>query len=86
MAMLYANENFPAGVVTALRALGHDVLTIQETGNANQRISDDQVSFHNRQAQRSLQPACISIERLRREVLTFCSAAGDEPLLAAPVK
>ena len=34
MARLYANENFPYQVVIALRALGHDVLTVQEAGNA----------------------------------------------------
>lgn len=35
MARLYSNENFPLPVVEALRALGHDVLTIQETGQAS---------------------------------------------------
>jgi predicted nuclease of predicted toxin-antitoxin system len=32
MAKLYADENFPYAVVDALRALGHDVLTVQEAG------------------------------------------------------
>ncbi len=32
MARLYTNENFPLPVVETLRKLGHDVLTIQETG------------------------------------------------------
>lgn len=32
MARLYSNENFPLQVVEELRRLGHDVLTIQETG------------------------------------------------------
>ena len=35
MARLYANENFPFPVVEELRKLGHDVLTIQETGKAD---------------------------------------------------
>jgi hypothetical protein len=35
MARLYSNENFPLPVVEALRALGHDVLTIQEAGKAD---------------------------------------------------
>ncbi len=39
----YANENFPLGTVRELRALGHDVLTTVEAGNANQRIPDDAV-------------------------------------------
>jgi predicted nuclease of predicted toxin-antitoxin system len=43
MARLYANENFPLPVVTELRRLGHDVLTVQEAGKANQEIPDDEV-------------------------------------------
>ena len=43
MAKLYSNENFPLPVVFALRKLGHDVLTIQETGNANKEYADDAV-------------------------------------------
>ena len=43
MARLYSNENFPLPVVEALRQLGHDVLTIQETGRANQEYPDDEV-------------------------------------------
>jgi hypothetical protein len=40
MARLYSNENFPLPVVESLRALGHDVLTIQETGKADQAQPD----------------------------------------------
>jgi len=43
MARLYSNENFPLPVVERLRALGHDVLTIQETGKADQALPDDEV-------------------------------------------
>jgi len=43
MARLFADENFPLPVVEELRRLGHDVLTIQEAGMANQRFSDDAV-------------------------------------------
>lgn len=43
MSQLYANENFPLPVVTALRHYGHDVLTIQETGYANQAMTDEAV-------------------------------------------
>jgi hypothetical protein len=43
MANLYANENFPLDVVKALRALGHDVLTSHDAGNANQSIPDETV-------------------------------------------
>ena len=43
MARLYSNENFPLPVVEALRRLGHNVLTVQEAGKANQEIPDDEV-------------------------------------------
>ena len=43
MVLLYSNENFPIPVVDELRRLGHDVLTIQETGKANQKFSDEAV-------------------------------------------
>lgn len=43
MARLYSNENFPLPVVEALRLLGHDVLTIQETGQADRAMPDEAV-------------------------------------------
>lgn len=43
VAKLYGNENFPLPVVLELRALGHDVLTVQETGRADQAWPDEQV-------------------------------------------
>ena len=43
MAKLYSNENFPIPVVDELRRLGHDVLTIQETGQSNQAFTDEAV-------------------------------------------
>lgn len=43
MPSFYANENFPRRTVEALRALGHDVLTTQEAGNAGQAIPDREV-------------------------------------------
>jgi predicted nuclease of predicted toxin-antitoxin system len=43
MARLYSNENFPFPVVEKLRAKGHDILTIQETGRADQAMPDDEV-------------------------------------------
>jgi len=43
MARLYTNENFPLPAAEELRRLGHDVVTIQETGNANQSTPDDEV-------------------------------------------
>jgi predicted nuclease of predicted toxin-antitoxin system len=43
MVRFYADEQFPFKVVELLRNFGYDVLTVQEAGNANQRIPDDQV-------------------------------------------
>ena len=43
MARLYADEQFPKKVSEKLRAIGHDVLTVQEAGNANLGIPDDEV-------------------------------------------
>lgn len=43
MARLYANENFPLPVVTALRQMGHDVLTVAEAGAANKKVPDPEV-------------------------------------------
>ncbi len=43
MARLYADEQFPRAVSQLLREMGHDVLTVQEAGNANLGIPDDQV-------------------------------------------
>ncbi|HEV8486595.1 MAG TPA: DUF5615 family PIN-like protein [Blastocatellia bacterium] len=43
MARLFADENFPLPVVVKLRRLGHEVLTIQEAGKADQSLADDDV-------------------------------------------
>ena len=43
MAKLDSNENFPLAVVQEPRRLGHDVVTIQERGKAEQRVPDDAV-------------------------------------------
>ena len=40
---LYADEQYPYPIVKCLRNLGHDALTIQVAGTANQRIPDDRV-------------------------------------------
>jgi predicted nuclease of predicted toxin-antitoxin system len=43
MIKFYADKQFPRDVVTHLRSLSYDVLTVQEAGNANQRIPDEAV-------------------------------------------
>lgn len=43
MARLYIDEQFPRSVSELLRNMGHDVLTVQEAGNANLGIPDEDV-------------------------------------------
>jgi predicted nuclease of predicted toxin-antitoxin system len=43
MVRLYADENFPLVIVELLRTFGHDVLTVQEAGNAGLGIPDEDV-------------------------------------------
>jgi len=54
MAILYSNENFPLPVVEELRRLGHDVLTIQETGKSDQSLSDEAVLAYAIEKRRTL--------------------------------
>jgi len=56
MASLYADEDFPHPVAEKLRALGHDVLTVHDAGQANKKIPDAQV--------------LVDATALRRAVLT----------------
>jgi predicted nuclease of predicted toxin-antitoxin system len=43
MVRMYADENFELPVVEKLRQKGYDILTVQEAGNANQGIPDEDV-------------------------------------------
>jgi predicted nuclease of predicted toxin-antitoxin system len=43
MTHLYADEQFPRLVSELLRTMGHDVLTVQEAGNDNLGIPDEEV-------------------------------------------
>jgi Domain of unknown function (DUF5615) len=43
VARFYADEGFPKVVTQLLRDRGHDVIIVQEAGQDNQRIPDDQV-------------------------------------------
>ena len=54
MARLYSNENFPFPVAEELRRLGHDVLTVLETGHAGQAWPDEQVLAFATSEQRAL--------------------------------
>lgn len=73
MAKLYADEHFPLALTLLLRRLGHDVLTVQEAGNANQWIPDEEVVSFAMENQR----AVITMNRrhfirLHREFFTHC--------------
>jgi hypothetical protein len=43
MARMYSNENFPLPVVEALHRAGHDIVTVAETGKADQAWPDEDV-------------------------------------------
>ena len=54
MVDLYADEQFPIRAIEHLRNLNHDVLTVQEAGNANQSIPDEQVLKYATQLERAV--------------------------------
>lgn len=54
MARLYVNENFPLPAAIALKELGHDVLTMLDTGQTGQGMSDEAVLEFVRQEGRIL--------------------------------
>lgn len=43
MASFLADEDFPVNASKHLRSMGHDVLTLQETGLANRGTADEEV-------------------------------------------
>jgi len=68
MASLYSNENFPLPVVEKLRALGHEVLTIQEAGKADQALPDQEVlAFATREHRAVLTLNRLHFIRLHRQ-------------------
>lgn len=54
MARFYSNENFPLPVADELRNLGHNVLTIQQTGHSGQSLPDETVLAFARAEERIL--------------------------------
>jgi hypothetical protein len=51
---LYADENFPLAVTESLRRLGHDVLTANDDGQANQAVADERVLLRATELSRAL--------------------------------
>jgi hypothetical protein len=88
---LYANENFSLQVVEHLRRLGHDVVTIQETGKGSLRTPDEEVLEFAIADDRSV----ITLNRkhfirLHREHpdhagIVVCTVDADEPGQAARI-
>jgi hypothetical protein len=83
VARLYANENFPRPVVEALRQLGHDVLTTQQTGSAGEGVPDDEVLDFAAADQRAVLTLnrwdFLRLHRLRPQHagIIACTADGD---------
>jgi predicted nuclease of predicted toxin-antitoxin system len=68
VAQLYADEQFPYPVVKVLRDLGHDVLTVQESGKAELRIPDDQIlSFATQEGRAVLTLNRVDFFKLHRQ-------------------
>jgi hypothetical protein len=91
VASFYADENFPAQGVEALRGLGHDVLTALDAGQANQRIPDEAVLQFATQAGR----AVLTLNRWqfirlhsrfpRHAGIVVCSSEADVDRQAAAI-
>ncbi|MBE9163513.1 MULTISPECIES: DUF5615 family PIN-like protein [Microcoleaceae] len=82
MARLYADEQYPFPVVKLLRNLGHDVLTVQEAGKANQKIPDEEVldsAISNNRAFLTLnRPDFIQMHRLSSDHAGIIVCTNDQ--------
>lgn len=91
MARLYTNENFPEPAARHLRRLGHDVVTIQESGLAGQALTDDAVLAFATGEQRVLVTlnrrhfVRLHDERPGHAGFVVCSADHDLDRLAARI-
>ena len=91
MAHLYADEDFAYPVVECLRQMGHDVLTAQDAGQAQQRISDAAVlSYASTQGRAVLTFNRRHFIRLHRLLsahcgIVVCTRDDDSAALAARI-
>jgi hypothetical protein len=77
MALLYADENFDYPLVAQLRSFGHDVLTAQDAGQANQAIPDPLVlSFAVAQGRAVVTFNYRHFVRLHKQTISTGSHAG----------
>jgi predicted nuclease of predicted toxin-antitoxin system len=88
MARLYMDEQFPKVVSGLLRSMGHDVLTVQEAGNGNLGIPDEDVLFfaiaHNRAVVTINRYDFIRLHRTDCEHcgIIVCTNDNDRPRMA----
>jgi predicted nuclease of predicted toxin-antitoxin system len=88
VAKLYADEQFPYLATSRLRELGHDILTVQSAGRANQSIPDDEVlAFATAQSRAVLTLNRRDFVRLHRESqdhagIITCTDDADKVRLA----
>lgn len=91
MANLYADEQFPLSVVESLRASGHNVLTVQEAGNAGLKVPDDEVlAFASRNGRAVLTLNRRDFKRLHQQQpshagIIVCTDDPDRQQLAARI-
>jgi predicted nuclease of predicted toxin-antitoxin system len=91
MARIYADEQFPRIVSELLRSIGNDVLTVQEAGNANLGIPDEDVlafAISNDRAVLTLNRYdFIRLHRLKPDHagIIVCTNDQDRPRLATRI-
>jgi predicted nuclease of predicted toxin-antitoxin system len=91
MARLYADEQFPRMVSELLRTMKHDVLTVQEAGNANLGIPDEEVlafAIDNERAVVTLnRQDFIQLHRANSEHfgIIICTNDTDRPRMASRI-
>jgi predicted nuclease of predicted toxin-antitoxin system len=91
MARLYSDEQFPREISEILRTMGHDVLTVQEAGNANLGIPDEDVLAYAMSDNR----AVVTLNRQdfirlhksnsKHFGIIVCTSDPDRPRLAARI-
>jgi predicted nuclease of predicted toxin-antitoxin system len=84
MAKFFADEDFPLPVIQELRRLGHDAVTVFESGRANQRWPDDQLfAYAQKEARVVLTHNRSHFKRLHRQHgsdhfgIVICTADPD---------
>jgi predicted nuclease of predicted toxin-antitoxin system len=91
MARLYSDEQFPREISEILRTMGHDVLTVQEAGNDNLGIPDENVLDYaisdNRAVVTLNRQDFIRLHKSNPEHfgIIVCTSDPDRPRLAARI-